>query len=113
MKKYATFFGVITVLSLSAPCMGADELTPLISEIITEWEKIKPGMTRAELYEVFGPEGGLSTAKSRTFAHRDCAYIKVDVVFTLSKPDQYVLDERPTDVIRDISRPYLQWSISD
>ena len=113
MNKYAILFGLITALSLSAPCMGADELTPLISEVITEWETIKPGMTRAELYKVFGPEGGISTAKNRTFVYHGCGYIKVDVTFTLSKPDQYILDERPTDVISDISRPYLQWSISD
>ena len=113
MNTYAILFGLITALSLSAPCMGADELTPRISEIITEWQTIKPGMTRADLYKVFGPEGGISSAKSRTFAHRDCAYIKVDVTFTLSKPDQYILDEHPTDVISDISRPYLQWSIDD
>ena len=113
MNKYAILFSLIAALSLSASCMGADELTPLISEVITEWETIKPGMTRAELYKVFGPEGGISTAKNRTFVYHGCGYIKVDVTFTLSKPDQDILDERPTDVISDISRPYLQWSIID
>ena len=113
MKKYAILIGTIAALSLSTPSMGADELTPLISDVITECQKIKPGMTRADLYTVFGEEGGISTAKTRTFVYHTCPYIKVDVTFTLSTPDQNIMDERPTDVIKEISRPYLQWRIDD
>ena len=111
MKKYAILIGIIAALSLSTPSMGADELSPLISDVITECQKIKPGMTRADLYTVFGTEGGISTAQNRTFVYHGCPYIKVDVTFTLSAPGQE--DERPSDVINEISMPYLQWCIDD
>ena len=89
------------------------DLTKQISEILTECQTIKLGMTRAELLKVFTIEGGLSTATHRTFVYRGCHYIKVDVEFTLSEPGQNVLEERPTDTISKISKPYLEWSIID
>ena len=113
MKKYAILIGFYAALSLPTPCMGADELTPLISDVITECQKIKPGMTRADLYKVFGTEGGMYSARDRSFVYHACPYIKVDVSFTLSSPDQHNLDEQPTDIIRYISKPYLEWSVSD
>ncbi|HTX22361.1 MAG TPA: hypothetical protein VMD27_10975 [Candidatus Aquilonibacter sp.] len=88
-------------------------LTKQISEILTECQKIKPGMTRAELLKVFTMEGGFSTATHRTFIYRGCPYIKVDVDFNLSDPKQNALEERPTDTISKISKPYLDWSIGD
>jgi hypothetical protein len=37
----------------------------------------------------------------------------VDVEFTPSEPKQKLLEERPADTVRKISRPYLEWSIMD
>jgi hypothetical protein len=88
-------------------------LTKQISAILTGCQKIKPGMTRAELLKVFTTEGGISSATHRTFVYRGCPYIKVDVDFTLSDPKQKTVEERPTDTIHKISKPYLEWSIND
>ncbi|HSY10415.1 MAG TPA: hypothetical protein VK840_05820 [Candidatus Dormibacteraeota bacterium] len=88
-------------------------LTKQISGILTECQKIKPGMTRAELLKVFTTEGGLSTPRHRTFVYRGCPYIKVDVDFTLSELKQFELEERPADTISKISKPYLDWSVKD
>ena len=89
------------------------KLTKQLSEIITECSKVKVGATRSELLKIFTEEGGLSTATRRTFVHRRCAYIKVDVEFTLTNPKQSVVDEQPTDKVNKISKPYLELSISD
>ena len=105
--------GFLIIISLSGPCYAANELTPIISDIITECQSIKPGMTRADLYRVFGTEGGMYSARDRSFVYHACPYIKVDVSFTLSSSDQHNLDEQPTDIIRYISKPYLEWSVSD
>lgn len=88
-------------------------LTKQISDILAECQKIKPGMTRAEILKVFTTEGGLSSATHRTFVYRGCPYIKVDVDFNLSDPEQKMLEERPADTISKISKPYLDWSIGD
>jgi hypothetical protein len=89
------------------------DLVRQIPAILTECETIKPGMTRVELLKVFITEGGLWTGKHRTFVYHRCPYIKVDVDFTLSDPNQNVLEERPTDTISNISKPYLDWGVID
>jgi hypothetical protein len=82
-------------------------------------QTIKPGMTRTDLLKVFTTEGGLSTPLHRTFVSRDCPYFKVDVEFQavgrLSRDvnGQVTSSGGGGDKIVKISRPYLQFSISD
>jgi hypothetical protein len=38
--------------------------------------------------------------------------MKVGGDFTLSSPTQSVVDERPNDTVKTISKPYLAWSIA-
>lgn len=87
--------------------------TGRMEEILKECQQFKPGGTRADLLKVFTTEGGVSTAKERTYVHRDCPYIKVDVRFSLTETNQSVITELPTDKITNISKPYLGWSIMD
>jgi len=82
-----------------------------IANVLKQCQSIKPGMTRAELAQVFCTEGGLSTVTHRTYVYHDCPYIKVDVDFSPSTPMQNV--EKPTDIVAKISRPYLDYTVSD
>jgi hypothetical protein len=73
---------------------------------------VKPGMTRAELLEVFTAEGGLSTRVGQTFVSRDCPYFKVDVTFQpVGGLDRLPAD--PQDTIVSVTRPYLQLTTLD
>ena len=105
--------GLFACSSVSAQSATNNVLTKQISAIITQCQKIKPGMTRAELLKIFTTEGGISSAAHRTFVYRGCPYIKVDVDFTLSDPKQRGIEERPTDIINKVSKPYLEWSVID
>jgi hypothetical protein len=84
-----------------------------IENVLKECRTIKPGMTRAELSKVFTTEGGLSTPKHRTYVYRDCPYVKVDVGFTPSSEKQGTVEQKPSDIIANISKPYLDWTVSD
>jgi len=76
-------------------------------------------MTRAELLKVFTIQGGISTPRQRTFVSRDCPYFKVDMAFQLvpdpnrepGHPGAFIEDAR--DVIAKISRPYLEFMVTD
>jgi hypothetical protein len=106
----SVIFGILAVPALADS--GVDKaLTKQIADVLKECQTIKPGMTRAEISKVFTTEGGISTAKHRTYAFRGCPYIKVDVDFTLSDSKQD--EERQTDIIAKISKPYLDWSVID
>lgn len=108
--------GYITVFPPGSPAelpQTDEKFTGEVSRALRDCEKIKVGMTRAQLLEMFTREGGISTATHRRYVYRRCSYIKVDVEFKLSAPDQGVLDERMTDTITTISKPFLEWSIID
>ncbi len=115
--RLACLLGILLACCLAGPSRAGStpdkDLTKQISDILTECKKIAPGATRAELLKVFTTEGGIFTATRRTFAHRRCPYIKVDVEFTPSESNQKPLEERSTDTISKISKPYLEWSIID
>ena len=100
---------------------GDNDRTRWVSDVLKSIETIKIGMTRQELRKVFTTEGdlltlfemegGIRATTHGTFAHRHCPYIKVDVEFAPTHEGQR--EELPTDRIAKISRPFLEWSITD
>ena len=74
------------------------------------------GMIRADLLKVFVTEGGISTPFNRTYVYRECPYIKLDVEFEPLGSRDFegrVTSETNEDVIKKISKPYLEWSVMD
>ncbi len=126
MNKFASMIAVslfallLTVSVLPAQSSQQEQgQTAWIANSLKKMQKIKPGMTRADLLEVFTTEGGLSTRLRRTYVYRECQYIKVDVEFEpVGRPardaeGRVTLVEANEDVIKKISRPYLEWGILD
>ena len=109
-----------TVISLPTQSSETSKVqTEWIASSLKEIQKIKIGMTRADLLKVFTTEGGLSTGLSRTYVYRECPYIKVDVEFeAVGRParnaeGRVTLMEGDRDIIIKISKPYLEWSVLD
>lgn len=67
-----------------------------------------PGLTRAELLNNFSEDGGLSTYEDRTYFHRRCGYLKVDVHFSLTHEQA----ESPDDAVESAS-PYVGCFVFD
>ncbi|HEY2294595.1 MAG TPA: hypothetical protein VGM86_28170 [Thermoanaerobaculia bacterium] len=67
-----------------------------------------PGLTRAELLNNFIEDGGLSTYEDRTYIHRRCGYLKVEVHFSLTHEQA----ESPDDAVESAS-PYVGCAIFD
>ena len=84
-----------------------------VAKSLREMQTVKAGTTRAELLKVFAEEGGISTRTQRTYVYRECRYIKVDVEFEPAGDAENVRDENADDRIVKISRPYLDWSVTD
>ncbi len=110
------------VLSLTISILPAqsdrnsEEQTKWTAKSLREMKTIKVGMIRADLLKVFVTEGGISTPLNRTYIYRECPYIKVDVEFEpLGSRDVEgrVTSETNEDVIKKISKPYLEWSVMD
>ena len=72
---------ISTDAQTSQKCARPDHVQ-WVTEVMSEMQTIKPGMTRADLLKVFRTEGGLVfSGLQRTFVSRDCPYFKVDVQF--------------------------------
>jgi hypothetical protein len=92
------------------------EHTNWIDHVMRSISTVKPGMTRKDLLEVLTGEGGISTRTQRKYVYNHCPYIKVDVEFSLvdnNDAGQDATTENPEDKIVKISRPYLEYSITD
>jgi hypothetical protein len=98
---------------------GSPDHVVWVAEALKRIHTIQPGMTREDLLEVFTTEGGLSTGLQRTFVSQDCPYFKIDVQFdAVGRPNRdssgrVTLEEGNQDIIVRISRPYLQFTVSD
>jgi hypothetical protein len=126
MSKYALMIATpLLVLALTAAFLPDQSFRrsqgqmEWVAESLKEMQQIKVGMTRADLLRVFTKEGGLSTGLNRTYVYRGCPYMKVDVEFEpVGRPardgeGRVTLEEAGEDVIKKISKPYLDWSVLD
>jgi hypothetical protein len=117
MKTFAYLLSAIMVLGLvivpsRAGTDDDQDLAKRLYAVCFEIDKIKPGMTRAELTKLFKEDtGGVAWDESmplpfrpqELFDYRRCELIRVEVDFRPSDSKT----ERPTDIITKISKPYL------
>jgi len=121
---------LIAPIVLSAACLFLQPLKPAtqvrvlskeeekheawLLERLREATSIKAGMSKADLLNVFTPDGGFQRIPPERYVLRTCQYIKVDVRFQL--PGKKPLAKIPPDTelkILIISRPYLDLPIAD
>ena len=121
-RVLCVFLLVVAASSLAAQKSSGDQsASPKPDKEHTEWiesvlrsvDAIQPGMTRKELSSMFVEQGGgLWSRSQRAYVFRQCPYIKIDVKFALV-PKGGPFDEQPEDKIVEVSRPYLQYFVSD
>jgi len=116
--KYLTFILCVTVLvGLAVVPTRADsandrDFTRRIVEIFGDCQKVKPGMTRAELVKLNlfdedrGPLHALNDSSFKqhtTFEYRAFSLIRIDIDFSPSASKE----ARPTDIIAKVSMPFI------
>ena len=121
LLSIAAIGGVISVQVTPRAGQGpsSQDHVAWVAQTLKQMQAIKPGMTRMDLLKAFTTEGGLSIGLHRTFVSRECPYFKVDVEFeAVGHPSREVngretLVESSQDSIVNVSRQYLQFSITD
>jgi hypothetical protein len=84
--------------------------TEWIEHVVRIVSNIKPGMTRQSLFRSFEEDGGLQFRSHGRDAYKHCHYIKIDVEFSGVDGGP---DFSPDDKIVNVSRPYLEYPVSD
>jgi hypothetical protein len=111
----ATTILALVIMPSRAGTDTSQDLTKQLTSVWFEIQKIKPGMTRADLVKIFKENtGGVAWPESKPFPfmehqkydYRGCQIIQVDVDFAPSDSKA----ARPTDIITKISKPYLDAS---
>jgi hypothetical protein len=92
--------------------LSSDELqkhVQWVDDSLRQMRTIRPGMTRAQLLEVFAPESGLSSPSTGSYVYKGCSYFKVGVRFRLIHPSSgsQPAEAGPNDVIISLSPYYL------
>jgi hypothetical protein len=110
----------IVALAADQPATRTDTsydtlLAQKVGKVWFNCQKIHPGMTRADLEKMFRRNtGGVAVPDStplpfrehQTYDYRPCNDIMIDVDFQPSDSKQ----DRPTDVIARVSKPYIDCS---
>lgn len=96
-----------------AESQTANDHTEWVARSLREIETIRVGMTRADLLRLFREEGGISARTQRQYVYRECPYIKVMIEFEPVGVPQEGTTESMDDRIKSISKPFLEWSVTD
>ena len=93
--------------------MRQTDLEKSVRQCLEDFNAIRPGMTRQQVEEKFLMDGGLRGAGLVRFIHPDCYYFKVDVTFSFERnaADQNRAIRSPTDVVVEVSRPYVDYPV--
>ena len=114
-----TLLSTIAMIGASAQQTGAgtrpdlaidEEHSHWLEEVMRSISTIKPGMTRRQLLRILTTEGGLYSRREGRYVYKHCPYIKVIVKF---QPSDDSMDFGPDDKIVEISKPFLEFVISD
>jgi hypothetical protein len=100
------------------PLLADQALTRSIDQVLKDVSSIQAGMSRTDLLRFFTTEGGISTRDEQRYIYRRCPYIKVIVNFR--RPADADDDwggapeaEWTGDIIQSISKPFLEYSVTD
>jgi hypothetical protein len=109
-RTVKTFAITLCIMLLNCACSRQPDTEMVIDQrlhdVITEFRGITPGTTRADLERFCDTQS--STSTTGTFVHRRCKYAKVDVDFATTNPQQKPDEQRPTDKVIKVSKPYLE-----
>jgi hypothetical protein len=124
MWKRAVIFALIAVLgglitvgtlgnSIQRSGNATREQNQWIANALQEIQSVQVNMKRSDLHRVFTTEGGISTRLSRVYIYKKSPFIKVSVQFQAAKGNDNPSTESDDDKIIGISKPYLEYPISD
>jgi hypothetical protein len=114
MFKTITIVGFLSATFFLTATAGlpSDNAFPTITDALKKVGDLKSGDNRAKLEQAFELDGGMQWRAHSRYVLKTCRYIKIDVEFS-DERDGGQTDFLPTDRIVKISRPYLDYPVSD
>jgi hypothetical protein len=85
----------------------------IVSDALEAVGRIKKDMTRADVAKEFLQEGGLFSREQTVYTFKMCPYIKIRVTFSPDPNYKGFSDGSPRDVVRSVSKPFIEYGVSD
>jgi hypothetical protein len=114
MKISAALCALAAVLVCSTPfAAGLAEPVPACEErmgrVLSDFATIVPGVTtKADVQRLLRQDGGAFSPRTMRFVHPLCAYCKVEVTFNATRDSEGRLQGSDSDVVVQVSKPYLE-----
>jgi hypothetical protein len=114
LLKVALLATCLAYTSLPAGAQARDtaDCCHAIEDALKTVSEIKAGNNRASIENNFSLDGGIQTRGKSRYFYKKCKLIKIDVEF--SQDGKLAWDDLcPTDTVVRVSKPYLQYPITD
>jgi hypothetical protein len=77
--------------------------------VLGDFARIAPGVTtKADLQRFLHLDGGIASARTMRFVHPLCSYCKVEVTFNAIRDSEGRMVGSDSDVVVQVSKPYLE-----
>ena len=105
-------FVLATQSGLTAQRMPRESHNDWLAHSLSEIQTVKVGMKRRDVLRLFTTEGGFSSSTSKKYVYKGSLYIKVDIQFQSAGPTANPRESLDDEIVQ-ISKPYLEYPVSD
>jgi hypothetical protein len=88
-----------------------DSSCALIQQALTDYHRIKVGITRGEVEKYFAQDGGAQFPSSTRYVYPRCHYLHLDLGFEAKGPADRLFS--PDDTVTKASKLYVDYSAKD
>jgi hypothetical protein len=88
-----------------------DSSCAVIRQALSDYQRIKVGITRGEVEKYFAQDGGAQFPSSTRYVYPKCAYLHLDLEFEAKGPAGRLFS--PDDTVTKTSKLYVDYSAKD
>jgi hypothetical protein len=108
--------GLFTMICILATPLGADtkhqdSSCAVIQQALSDYQRIKVGITRREVENYFAQDGGAQFPGNTRYVYPKCRYLHIDVEFTAKDPARGIF--ATNDTVTKMSKLYVDYSAKD
>jgi hypothetical protein len=88
-----------------------DSSCAVIQQALSDYQRIKVGITRGEVEKYFAQDGGAQFPTSTRYVYPKCHYLHLDLEFEAKGPPGHLFS--PDDTVMKTSKLYVDYSTKD
>jgi hypothetical protein len=112
IKMFAMICILVTPLGAGTQHdQSQDSSCAVIQQALTDYQRMKVGITRGEVEKYFAQDGGAQFPSSTRYVYPRCHYLHLDLEFEAKGPADRLFS--PDDTVTKTSKRYVDYSAKD